>query len=273
MTSQKQTSLFTEEQLTYSRAVFRANPTQWPVNEKEKKMSDISGRRCSEQLKKFNRVGLWAKMFTDLLIGQTGWYSTKCKLTWKLRGTKYSRMYCQLAPSTLPTEGIEFGLLPTVNTTDWNTPFKEEQKVAYLKRRHEEGKMAYPSSFNQLRQMAYENMFPTPTAMDSTGATANMKSSQVKEGSMHSVTLSRWANTMLITPTASDGVRSGMKGETLMTAKENGNLAQQIAHQTGGGTSQLNPPFVLEMMGFPPDWTALPFLNGETNQSKQQGTQ
>jgi hypothetical protein len=29
--------------------------------------------------------------------------------------------------------------------------------------------------------------------------------------------------------------------------------------------SQLNPLFVLEMMGFPPDWTELPFLNGETN--------
>jgi len=24
----------------------------------------------------------------------------------------------------------------------------------------------------------------------------------------------------------------------------------------------------LEMMGFPPDWTELPFLSGETNQSK-----
>jgi hypothetical protein len=39
-----------------------------------------------------------------------------------------------------------------------------------------------------------------------------------------------------------------------------------------GKTSQLNPLFVLEMMGFPPNWTELPFLNGETNQSKQPGT-
>ena len=37
--------------------------------------------------------------------------------------------------------------------------------------------------------------------------------------------------------------------------------------------SQLNPQFVLEMMGFPTDWTELPFLNGETSQLKQQGTQ
>jgi len=39
-----------------------------------------------------------------------------------------------------------------------------------------------------------------------------------------------------------------------------------------GKTSQLNTPFVLEMMGFPPDWTELPFLSGETNPSKPQVT-
>jgi hypothetical protein len=40
-----------------------------------------------------------------------------------------------------------------------------------------------------------------------------------------------------------------------------------------GTRSHLSPQFVLEMMGFPTDWTELPFLNGEQNQSKQQGTQ
>lgn len=35
-----------------------------------------------------------------------------------------------------------------------------------------------------------------------------------------------------------------------------------------GKTSQLNPRFVAEMMGFPANWTELPFLNGEQNQSK-----
>jgi len=32
-----------------------------------------------------------------------------------------------------------------------------------------------------------------------------------------------------------------------------------------GQTSQLNPRFVAEMMGFPPNWTELPFQSGETN--------
>jgi len=42
--------------------------------------------------------------------------------------------------------------------------------------------------------------------------------------------------------------------------------------QTNGKTSQLNPRFVAEMMGFPENWTLLPFLSGETNQSKPMET-
>lgn len=41
------------------------------------------------------------------------------------------------------------------------------------------------------------------------------------------------------------------------------NLVEQIAHKIGGGTSQLNPLFVEEMMGFPPLWTTLPFLTAD----------
>jgi len=112
-------------------------------------------------------------------------------------------------------------------------------------------------------------MLPTPTAMDSTGATANMKSTQVKDGSMHSVTLSRWANSMM--PTATD-----WKGAYPPTSINNNparknmmrNAYQYTNEPYHSTTSQLNPPFVLEMMGFPPDWTVLPFQSGETNQSK-----
>jgi hypothetical protein len=43
--------------------------------------------------------------------------------------------------------------------------------------------------------------------------------------------------------------------------------------QTNGTTSQLSPQFVMEMMGFPTDWTELPFLSGETNQLKPEETQ
>jgi DNA (cytosine-5)-methyltransferase 1 len=37
--------------------------------------------------------------------------------------------------------------------------------------------------------------------------------------------------------------------------------------------SHLSPQFVMEMMGFPTDWTLLPFLNGDKNQLKPEETQ
>jgi hypothetical protein len=125
---------------------------------------------------------------------------------------------------------------------------------------------------SSLSAMAGSGMLPTPTAMDSTSATASMKSTQVKEGSMHSMTLSRF----LLTPSASDGLRSGMTMDSLKRHNkvnaENSNLAEQIAHKVGGGTSHLNPRFVAEMMGFPVNWTELPFQSGEQNPSKDTET-
>lgn len=41
----------------------------------------------------------------------------------------------------------------------------------------------------------------------------------------------------------------------------------------GGSGFQLNPRFVMEMMGFPPNWTELPFQNGAKNPSKPEETQ
>jgi DNA-cytosine methyltransferase len=43
-------------------------------------------------------------------------------------------------------------------------------------------------------------------------------------------------------------------------------------HPKLGTASQLNPRFVAEMMGFPPNWTELPFLNGGQNQLKDTET-
>jgi hypothetical protein len=76
---------------------------------------------------------------------------------------------------------------------------------------------------------------------------------------------------MLPTPATRDykGARST---EALEEAGRNQTNSLPDAFAQTGKTSQLNPQFVLEMMGFPPDWTTLPFLSGETNQSKQPAT-
>ena len=113
-------------------------------------------------------------------------------------------------------------------------------------------------------------LLPTVTCMDSSNATATMKSTQVKEGSMHSVTLNRAMTMgMLPTPCAQDCRLDKLKPANPMQTT----LSQTAAHHhIFGQTGQLNPRFVAEMMGFPPNWTELPFQSGEPNQSRDMET-
>lgn len=123
--------------------------------------------------------------------------------------------------------------------------------------------------------MLYKGMLPTPTTFDSTNASASMKSTQIKEGSMHSMTLTRMLDKgLLSTPTVSDSTRAypptlldnfptrrvSMKSIYCQMEDEEKNYHSK--------DSQLNPRFVAEMMGFPPNWTELPFQNGGKNPSK-----
>jgi hypothetical protein len=57
-----------------------------------------------------------------------------------------------------------------------------------------------------------------------------------------------------------------------ITGKENQDSLTKRARQITGKTSQLSPLFVEEMMGFPKNWTALPFQSGEENLSKPMET-
>jgi hypothetical protein len=219
-------------------------------NEKEKMMTDTSGRKCLELFGNYARAGSWAKTFSALLIGTGDWYSRRCKLTWKVKGTKYNRIYFQLAPSTLPTDGTESGLWPTPNCvqrdrTEIAIKHREEGIPLYTRR----DKAGTARQFSIVDYAVYKGLLPTPMAQD--GKNSTLPASQQKRNSIVG---------MLCTPTAqaSRGNTSAKRGK--------GNLTDQIAEMelTTSTTSQLNPPFVLEMMGFPPDWTELPFLSGET---------
>ena len=101
---------------TCSQEVFPASRFQLPDNKKEPKMTATCGPKCSELFGLFDPVGSWARTFTGLLVGRTGWYSNRCALTWKRKVTKSSRMYFQLAVSALHTKGTGHGLLPTAQT-------------------------------------------------------------------------------------------------------------------------------------------------------------
>lgn len=189
---------------------------------------------CLEQFGRYDQHGSWARMFPALLVGMEGWFSRRCRLTWKLKGTKYNRLYFQLAVSTLPTEGIECGLLPapTVMYTreDWTL-----------------------EDIDKKRKEVKEN--------------TNSRTDGMKTGNGFGLNLSQVAR-MLPTPTASSDAKGGCTRKE--AKRQNDTLAHSIHGMMGepGKTSQLNPRFVAEVMGFPPDWLELPFQNTELNQSK-----
>ena len=283
-TLQKQISLFTEEQLTYSQGASHANHIQAQASDLGKRTSDISGRICSESFQKLNQPTLWGKTFVDLLIGMGEWSSKKCALTWKVKGTKYNRYYCQLVPSVRPIEEIGFGsllktpsamdsysenlskkeqkfgnsgtlaqeiqsgfvyqrgMLPTPNAFDYNTPRKEET----FKKAQERHAAKGVNLQNPLKQMAAMGMLPTPTVSDIIGTPKRPDQ---------------------ITQTPTGWARKSDNTGTIFGAKLN-DVAPIIAgakYQIGK-PSQLNPRFVAEMMGFPPNWTELPFQSGDKNQ-------
>lgn len=187
------------------------------------------------------------------------------------------------------TEFMPLELLPTPNAMDF--PHKDMEINEKGRRNPKKGKTDHSLG---LEDMAMASLLPTPTALDKGGGRINKSLSPnaaerptlalaARKGllptpcSIESTKFTKTINPksqmgqgltalavngLLITPMAADGMRANMKMQALKNHnKENANLAEQIAHKVGGGTSQLNPLFVEEMMGFPLMWTALPFLS------------
>lgn len=275
-----------------------ANPTPLQENERARMMNAIYGPKCLEQFEKFNHVGLWERTFSELLIGQTGWSSRRCKLIWRLRGTKYKRTYFQLVPSTLRTEETEFGLLlktPTVmdglvtsgkkNPISGNsgtlaqeimgnfsptmiklgllpTPtcaetIQPKEPIEVFGNNRIRSKQGIEGSC-KLVDLLQNNLLPTPRANQVNGCNLHSENlANRNKGNLEEVI----AKSLLPTPTADDNPAKN-------TGKRNQDSLQKRAFQQTGKTSQLNPRFVAEMMGFPSDWLELPFLSTETSQLK-----
>ena len=87
-----------------------------PGTEEARKMTVISGRKCSALLKNANLSGSLAKMLLDTSL----WGSTECYLTWRAKATPRNRLLFQLLPSMRRTGETAFGLLPTMTATNAN---------------------------------------------------------------------------------------------------------------------------------------------------------
>ena len=85
---------------------------------KAKKIPAFYGRKCIELYKNVDRTGSLLKTFSDLLVTQTDWSSSKCALIWNVKVTKYNRLLFQLRVRTLFKKGSEFGLLPALTASE-----------------------------------------------------------------------------------------------------------------------------------------------------------
>lgn len=172
-----------------------------------------------------------------------------------------NRCLFRLVPLERPIEETECGLLPTVQTQG-------------LKMCDEQGK----TTFYPLE------MLPTPTARSyKNGSKLEDGRTKRKQEQGWTMELNDLAICgMLPTPTTRD-YKSSISPNGMM--RKNGKLRNDTLSnipvmlgehctQRPGTTSQLNPLFVEEMMGFPLMWTTLPFLsqNGDRNQLKDMET-
>jgi len=164
----------------------------------------------------------------------------------------------------LETQGYEVQpfILPAAGV---NAPHRRDRTwfIAYANsnRQQKPGKFPIYGKQKDNCSFFYKKILPTPNSRDWKGRTG---SNWTEQKSL--------PNELIPTPATRDykGARSQ---EALNQANRNENNSLPDYFSQTGKTSQLNPRFVAEMMGFPPDWTELPFQNGETNPSKPTETQ
>ena len=285
----KQTSISGTERSMFSPEDSHANPSPSLVEERERTITATSGLRCFERYGRYTPLGSLVK---TLLESRRWWspakslrwdaqtifskrityiekkadsHSTKSAQTSKPKDIPSNRLLFQLAVSERPTEGIESGLLPTPNAMD--IPHKDMEINERGRRNPKKGKTDHSLG---LEDMAVAKLLPTPCSIEATKFTKTINpNSQMGQGL---TTLA--VNGLLPTPTAMEIKHSNRvkglkeKGAKGMYSRKNGAIRPNgltdfldFNNQVGGKTSQLNPLFVEEMMGFPLMWTALPFLS------------
>jgi len=189
----------------------------------------------------------------------TGWFSTRCALTWKVKDTKSARSFFQLQASTRRTAETASGLLLTPTTRE------EPVDLDKFKARMEKypNGTTMPNLATQVQQM-----LPTPRAVEFVETPENFAKRNGDRTTNSMPNLSSMAQhvpQMLPTPTASSWNHGTNKERPPNQPSRRSELNHLMA-QEAGKNSQLSPLFVEEMMGFPKGWTASPFQSGDESQ-------
>ncbi len=227
------------DQLTLFPEDSRANHSPSPVEEEACQTTVISGRKCSGLLTKYGPLGLLAKM----LLESSVWYNPVCRLTWEARPVLEKKIRKSL--QSMSTSSGPF--VRTLSESDIPSNHLLFQLVVQALPIGETG----------------SGLLPTPTASYST---RHFQKSQkvilTKNGQRFRPDLHQLAAAGLLpTPTARDW--KGPQARSYHQEKMD-NLPGLVRFQLGKA-GPLNPLFVGEMMGFPPNWLTSPFQNGGKN--------
>lgn len=221
----------------------------WPGTDEARRMTVISGQRCSELLRTSGPVGSLLKM----LLGTSRWASTQRYLIWRAQATPQGRLLFRLAPRAPSTGATAFSLSPTITAADaWTHRLKSTQ--------------AKPGSHSALRlqQAVSWGMVPTPVAADSAqGAIMSPRDSyqvspagtlrrRTGAGVDRSVGLARYVR-LIPTPTASDYKRMRPYPQDLK--RHSPSIADVAAGFEMEKAGYLNPLWLEWLMGFPLGWT------------------
>lgn len=284
-------SLRGEGRLTYSQEGFLASHSQRQESERERMMTVTSGRKCSVLYERYDPLGSLVRT----LLESYRWYNPAVRLRWKVKPLfstrltrkRYSnkstlskpsaeilnvkdipssRFLFQLAVSERRTRGTGYGsLLPTVQTQglkvcDKNGKTKFMDVSLLPTPTAQDFKRRGPNSKQQgLPEAAYEKMLPTPTAR------SYKHGSKITDGRSRRKISQGW--TMELNDLAVSGLLPNptRRDDALCNIPV---MIGQHCQQNDGKTSQLNPLFVEDMMGYPLMWTTLPFLsqNGDKSQ-------
>ena len=263
--------------LTSSQEVSHASPFPLPAGERARRTAVTSGLTCSVPFMRSGPVGLLVRT----LVASSRWYSPARRLTWdvsplcserislytvsgrntssrpsavilSVKDIPSSRYLFRLVPSVPRTEGTVSGLLPTPIASDFKVRGPGSQQKGL------------PESIREM-------LLPTPTAteihhwqrVERWKRQGRTSMHETEDGEKNPNGLTDFLDFHGLLPTLE---HIGRKGKN----PRQGGLPDFFA-QTGR-SFQLNPLFVAEMMGFPVNWTVLPFLPGGSSPSRDMET-
>jgi hypothetical protein len=231
---------------------------------------------------KWKTVPLYSKKITCKQYSNRNTSSKPSATISRVSDIPSNRLLFRLVPSARRTGGTGYGLLPTVTAmipsgVDMEKPDARRERV-------KAGKKNGNGFGVTLNELALKGLLPTPNATEATKYTKklNPKSQMgmslmalafnnllptptnsmvtyqdLVQAKYHSTKRPEYNQILSPTPVSSmDGIYADKNPESMRRTKS----IATLAYEASGKTSQLNPQFVAEMMGFPPGWTLKPFL-------------